>query len=439
MVSSYFSNLVQNLSKKMNPVRNHNSKISEDSKNKKSPNLIISNGVKLIYIANARIPTEKAHGIQIMKMCEAFSRYNANDTNFYANAVNIADKIEVELVVPKRFNWIKEDPFKYYEIARSFKIKKLPCLDLIPLDKYIGHLGLWIESITFFISTLFYTLFKKADILYTRNFSLLPLTLFKKNLFFEAHTFPKNYFLYFPFLKRLRGIIVITKKLKAFFVEKGIPQNKILVAPDSVDLEKFDIPEIKEACRKKINLPLNKKIVLYTGHLYEWKGADILAKASQYLPEDVEIYFVGGTEKDVEKFKVQSSNFKVNIVDQRPHSEIPYWLKAADILVLPNTAKENISKYWTSPIKMFEYMASKRPIVASDLPSIREILNENNSILVKPDLPEDLARGIKKILKDKNLAEKISNQAFRDVQNYTWQKRARNILRFIFQQTHPIK
>jgi glycosyltransferase involved in cell wall biosynthesis len=384
--------------------------------------------MKLIYIANARIPTEKAHGFQIMKMCESFALYNANDTNFYANATN---KIEVELVIPKRFNKIQEDPFEYYGVKRSFKIKKLPCLDLIPLDKYLGNLGLWIESFTFLISAFFYLLFKKADFFYTRDKEILLLTLVKKNFIYEAHGFPQNYFLYSPFLKRLKRIVVITQKLKELFVKKGVPENKVLVAPDAVDLGEFDIKENQEDCRKKLNLPLDKKIVLYTGHLYSWKGVDTLAQASQYLPKNIEIYFVGGTPEDKKKFATRNSQFEIKVIGQRPHSEIPYWLKAADVLVLPNTAKEDISKYWTSPIKMFEYMASKRPIVASDLPSIREILDENNSILVKPDDPESLAEGIKKMLEDKNLAEKISNQAFQDVQQYTWERRAENILKFI--------
>lgn len=377
--------------------------------------------MKLIYIVNARIPTEKAHGIQIMKMCEAFSKLEVRGA-----------RLDVELLIPKRFNWIKGDPFEYYGIESNFKIKKLPCLDLIPLDKYIGHLALWIEATTFFLFVLPYVLFKKADIIYSRDKFSLPSTLFKKNIFFEAHNFPQNYFLYTPFFKRLKGIIVITQKLKDLFVEKGIPQSKILIAPDGVDIEMFDVRCKMDEAREKLSLLLDKKIILYTGHLFPWKGVDTLAQASQYLPQEVEIYFVGGTEKDVEKFKVRYSKLgNIRIIGHRPHSEIPYWLKSADVLVLPNTAKEEISRYWTSPIKMFEYMASKRPIVASDLPSIREILNENNAVLVKPDSPKDLAEGVKKVLETSELAEKISNQAFSDVQNYTWQKRAEKILDFI--------
>ena len=81
---------------------------------------------------------------------------------------------------------------------------------------------------------------------------------------------------------------------------------------------------------------------------------------------------------------------------------------------------------------MFEYMASKRPIMASDLPSIREILNENNSILVEPDNPEVLAEGIKNALENFEFSASIANQAFQDIQNYTWQKRVKKILEFIY-------
>jgi len=84
-----------------------------------------------------------------------------------------------------------------------------------------------------------------------------------------------------------------------------------------------------------------------------------------------------------------------------------------------------------SPLKMFEYMAAQRPIIASDLPSIREILNENNAVLIKPDSPDDLARGIEQLLKKPDFSAKIAKRAYQDVQRYTWQKRTEKILDFI--------
>ncbi len=371
--------------------------------------------MKLIYIANIRLPTEKAHGIQIIEMCEAFAKIGH----------------EVKLIVPQRFNKIKKDPFEYYGAEQNFEIKRLPCLDLIPLDKYIGHLGFWIESVTFYLFTLLHLFFKKADIIYTRDKLFLFYAFFKKNLIYEAHGFPQKYFFYHLFFKRLKGIVVITQKLKNLFVKQKISSDKILVAPSGVDLEKFNIEDTQEECRRRLNLPLGKKIVLYTGHLYKWKGVQVLAESSQFLPEDVEIYFVGGTEEHIKKFKIYCSQLNVHIMGHKPHDEIPYWLKAADVLIFPSSDKDKREKYWTSPLKIFEYMASKRIIVSSDLPSIREILNENNAFLVKSDNPEKLAEGIKNALKNLNFSAKTLNQAFQDVQSYTWQKRTENILNFL--------
>ncbi len=374
--------------------------------------------MKLIYIQNVRIPTEKAHGIQIIKMCESFAQ--------------VLDS--VESVVPRRFNRIKKSPFDYYGIPAVFKIRKLPCLDLIFLDRYLGHLSLWITSGSFSFFSFWYLFSKKVDIIYTRDKFLLYLSFFKKNVVFEAHTFPQRYFLYAIFMKRLKGIVVITRKLGELFIGRGISSDKILVAPDGVDLELFNIPDSKSEAREKLHLPQDKKLVIYTGHLYKWKGvqtlAHILVHAVRYT--DAEVYLVGGTEEDVKRLKSGTLGIeRIHIVGHRPYSEMPYWLKASDVLVLPNSDKEEISVSWTSPMKMFEYMAARRPIVASDLPSLREVLNEENAFLVKPDDAVALAEGIKNVLEDPQLSERLSDKAFKDVKEYSWRKRVENILKFV--------
>ncbi|MBU2579480.1 glycosyltransferase [Candidatus Parcubacteria bacterium] len=371
--------------------------------------------MKLVYLTNARIPTEKAHGIQIMKMCEAFG--NAG--------------VELELVLPWRFNQIKENSFDFYGVKKSFKIKKIFSLDFIFLN--IPKIFFWVQSLSFSISAFFYLLFKKTDIIYSRDsFLLYLISFFKKNLILELHYLPKHLFLHKRVFKKAKAVIVITKQLKKSLIEKGISENKILVAPDGVDIGKFDIDILKDEARKKLNLPQNKKIVLYSGHLYKWKGAQILANASKFLEKDTIVVFVGGTKEDEERFRDKNKNLNnILILGHRPYSEIPYYLKAADVLVLPNSGKEEISKSWTSPMKMFEYMASQRPIVASDLISLREILNENNAVLVEPDNSRALAEGIMSALKKDDFSAKILIEAWQNVQKYTWTERVKNILLFI--------
>jgi len=276
-------------------------------------------------------------------------------------------------------------------------------------------------------------LFKRTDIIYGRDrFALFFASLFKKNVIFEVHKIHR--FFFWPILKRIDKIVVITGNLKEILIKKGIDEKKIFVASDGVDLKDFEIREGKEECRKKLNLPLDRNLILYAGHLYKWKGVETLALASKFLSEKELIVIVGGIKWYLSDFKkfVKKNNLKnILILGYQDYSKIPYFLKAADCLVLTGTKKSSVSQYQTSPMKMFEYMASGRTAIACDLLSFKEVLNKSNSILVEPDNPEAMAKGIERVLNEPDLAEKISKQAYQDVQKYTWNNRAKKILKFI--------
>ncbi|MFA6593805.1 MAG: glycosyltransferase family 4 protein [Candidatus Buchananbacteria bacterium] len=369
--------------------------------------------MKIIYLANIRMPTEKAHGWQIMKMCGTFSALGH----------------QVELVVPRRLNNLKADPFAYYNLPPNFKITKLPCLDLIFLDKIIGNLAFWLATATFLLASRCYVFFREYDIIYTREEQF---GLFFKSAFLELHSLPaasKSY--HRLFWRRFKRIIVLTDFIKTALINNGIAASEILIAPDGVDLADFDLALSAPAARNKVNLPLDKKLIVYTGHLYGWKGAQVLAEAAKYLPAQALVVFIGGTEEDVRTFqKKNEGNANILILGHQPHQQIPFYLKAADVLVLPNSGKEKISQFYTSPLKLFEYLASGAPLVASNLPSLREILNEQNAVLVEPDNPRLLAEGISKVLTQRQLAEAISRQAHNDAQKYSWEKRTEKIISF---------
>ncbi|MEK9147905.1 MAG: glycosyltransferase family 4 protein, partial [Patescibacteria group bacterium] len=128
------------------------------------------------------------------------------------------------------------------------------------------------------------------------------------------------------------------------------------------------------------------------------------------------------------KFKIQNSKFKIRFVGHRPWAEIPLWLKAADVLVLPNTGRMRVSQYYTSPMKLFEYMASGRPIVASDIPSIREIVDETMVFFATADDPESFAQVIQQTLNRPGEARSRVEKSLAEVKKYTWDNRATRLL-----------
>lgn len=381
----------------------------------------------LIYIANARIPTEKAHGLAIMKLCEAFAKEGIAVTVFFAG----------------RHNPIQEDPFSYYDIAQKFQIERISVLDTIRF-RWLGPLGFWIETVSFTISLavrlrrLRSTLTFENTILFSHeHLPLLVGSFFYPRSFYDMHDFPvRGRWLYRLLFRRLRGIIT-TNQWKKDELQKRfcIASERILVFPNGVDIAAFSLSVSRDDARKKLNLPRDKKIVLYAGHLYSWKGVDTLLAASRVLPSDMLLYMVGGTDADITKHKTQNAkrgSQNVIFAGQKPHREIPLWLRAADVLVIPNTAKEEISLYFTSPMKLFEYMASGTPIVASRIPSIEAIVNEDSVWFFEADNSASCARAIVNACESEEAAEK-ARHAYAIVQNYTWDARAHVILQFIKQ------
>lgn len=382
--------------------------------------------MKILYFSNSRIPTEKGYGIQIMKMCQSFGA--------------IMDSVVLVTPTKKNKAFIGVDAFDYYRVKRNFFFQKLWCLDPSWIaEKMRQGIYIKIQATFWLVSLFFYLIFKKnksSCICYTRDeYSLPLLQLFFRRVVWEAHTLPRNTKRYFQYWQRCSRLVVITQGLKDELTALGLANDNILVAPDAVDLSEFEeIKSTKRELRQKLGLPVDKNIIMYTGHLYDWKGTQCLADAAQFLADQDHIVFVGGSDEkfDLGSFRSQNkTNQRVLILGYRPYDQIPAYLKSADVLVLPNSAHHQKSKTWTSPLKLFMYMASGTPIVAANLPSLNEILNPENAIFYQPDDPADMANVIKKLLTNQSLAIKISAKAYSDVQNHTWSKRAQKIIDFI--------
>lgn len=368
----------------------------------------------LIYVASARIPTEKAHGLQIMQMCAAFASRG----------------LKVELWIPDRKNPIKENPFAYYGIETKFQFH----IERFPIVESLGTaFGFFLFQFSFaFAMRNKLKNLPRDTVIYTRD---VPASLFAlwqgKSVFWEAHDISQSLMWMKPLLRRLHGVIAITNGLKQALVARGIPEAKIFVAPDGFNLDQF------AKSRPKGPLSLSgRPVVLYAGSAQRWKGVFVLLEVAKELRGEAEfVFLLSGSDVEIRKFQKKAGNFpNVRIFTHVPHAEVPSWLTAARtemFIAIPNSGEVEISRSYTSPLKMFEAMAAGRPIIASDLPALREILNERNSILVKPDSPAALAKGIRTLIEDTDLANRIADVAYEDSWQYAWDTRAEKILRWI--------
>jgi glycosyltransferase involved in cell wall biosynthesis len=190
-------------------------------------------------------------------------------------------------------------------------------------------------------------------------------------------------------------------------------------------------------------LPLDRVIIGYIGRFRTMtmeKGIPELVQAMAYLPtfdgSEPLLLCVGGPMDAVPAYLDLAvgrgvSEHRLRFVDRVPNKEVPLWMRACDVVTIPWPWTE-FSAYFTSPLKLFEYMASRTPIVATDLPSMREILRHGkNAVLVEPGSPEALAKGIQQMLEIPDRGQRIAAQACQDVIPLTWERRAANVLAFL--------
>ncbi len=352
---------------------------------------------KILYITNVRLPTEKAHGLQIMKSCEAFVRQG----------------VSVTLLAPQ-IPTFDTDPFEYYGVAKNFKIHKV---FTIPVQNY------YVRGLSFTFSALVYALWRglfKDSIVYSRD----VITLFVTSLFglrpvAELHDYrsAQPQWQYGFFLRRASAIIVNSEGTKSLLLKHYAISRPILVAPNGVDVNFFDIPQTKAEARTELGLSQDKPMIGYVGSLEtvgQDKGVGTLREAYAMLDPglEAELHIIGRPDHFV------------------PYGKVPLYLRAFDVMVIPLPHNQHATT--TSPIKLFEYMAAGKPMIVSNLPVFREYLDDTSALFFESGNSKDLAAKITLLIKDVASREKISQEVQRRAQTYTWEGRAQKILEFIF-------
>jgi glycosyltransferase involved in cell wall biosynthesis len=389
--------------------------------------------MKIVYIANMRMPTERAHGLQIMRMCEAFARLGAQVTLLYPFRFQSNPKLR------------GQDIFEFFGIQRPFEIRRVPHLDLLPLEAYFGRALL--RPFYIFTNSLFSLMAArqanrlKADIYYTREW-MVAWWLVRRGCPTVLEIHQTEGFAFSPraqqiitklsYASELQLIVVISNGLKLDLIKAGVPERKILVLPDAVNMHAYEKPLAKSEARTQIGLPQNVALIVYTGSFLRGRGVHILADSSRYLLYEALIVLVGGNPQEQHELEQYIRSHKIERVVIWGHLSpklIPIFQQSADVLALPQLPIDAQHVKHSSPLKLFEYMASRRPIVASDLPSLREVLeHERNALLVPPGDPKALAQAIQRLLDDPELGQRLANAAFERVKEWTWERRAQKIL-----------
>ena len=366
--------------------------------------------MKIYYIANARMPNEKAHGIQMAKMCEAFIQAGADLT----------------LVVPSRGSGGLQ---QFYGLACEIPLRRLPVWNL----QFLGPIGYRLTALQFALGSLLYVwsraLSGERFVVYTidmDSFSFALLAWVPCPSCAEMHSTKRSNFLVRSFFKRTR--IIATNRLIGDGLAQtfGLSPERVRIEPNGVDESVLQNTMSSQEARTMLALPPDKPFALYAGRFYEWKGLEILTDAAASSP--LPIYLVGGTREEYERV-TKKSGALLHFAGARPVGEMPLWFAAADVLLLLGTAKNEDSYRYTSPMKIFEYLAASRPTVASRTPATISIMQENTAFWYEPDNVRSLVHAIHEAYTSPEAEAKI-RAGYALATAHTWRRRAERILAF---------
>ncbi len=394
---------------------------------------------KLLYISMMRMPTEKAHGLQIMQNCEAFA-----DAGY-----------ELTLWVSRRWNTRRmrqvKDPFAYYGVQPNFTIRYLPCLDLFPLFPPNGRgarLAFYLLLLSYALVMTALLLITRADVYYSRDEALLAILSWLKPqsaLAYEAHLLAaskRGAALTRYVVARAGSVIAITPQLRQDLIhQRGAQPERTLAVHDGIRRARFASLPDQSAARRQIGWDESAFIVGYVGRLHTVgmdKGVGTLIQALSQV-DDAHLALVGGPDDMAEGLRRQWR--ELGLPDERflyaghvPPADVPRYLCAFDVCAMPLPRAAHFAHY-ASPLKLFEYMASGRPTVASDLPAWSDVVrHEETALLAPPGESAALAQAIRRLRRDPALRERLATNASRRVMaHYTWAARAKKILAHIQQ------
>jgi glycosyltransferase involved in cell wall biosynthesis len=370
--------------------------------------------MKILYNTNAVVPSRSANSIHVMRMCQAFAR-NGH---------------QVTLLVPdwkNRYELGVEDAYKYYGVEECFEIIKAAVQNLpgkvCVYASFLIHMAQRLHMI-------------QPDLVYGRfacgcYFASVQgySTVFESHVpMWEGHKLERVFFDRLIRKKKFKKMVVISHALKEIYIRSGyLSKAMIQVAHDAADDNTDFMPLPNWPGRK------NRLQVGYVGHLYDGRGVELLLELAGEMPH-LDFHLVGGTDEDLVYWQSRGRRTNIFFHGYVAPEKVYSYQNSCDVLLAPYQdrvaragGKGDTSRYM-SPLKVFEYMASKKPIVASNLPVLREVLGNNNAILVPPSDVQAWKDALSR-LHNRTLRERLSRNAYHDFkEKYEWSARAKWVL-----------
>jgi glycosyltransferase involved in cell wall biosynthesis len=370
---------------------------------------VTENKLKLLYLSRSVIPSSTANSIQVMKMCDSFSSICCVKLLCFDGSAN-----------ESRFS-VKE----IYDLGSHFDI------DFIPYSTN----RIW-RRLALIFSSLYSLMRERPDIVYSRDISsAVVATFFRCSVVLELHMLPKSFWSrigFKAFLKRemQQRLVTISKSLaddvRGHF-ELG--SCEVIIAHDGAVVSERLKAATSGKTRKRFSAG-------YFGSLNAGKGLEIIIELAPLAPW-ADFHVFGGTNFEIEKWRSEKKISNNILFHGRiDHSQVQENMRMMDVLLLPNqtsvTPDGGLGDIgaWTSPLKMFEYMAAKTPILGSSVTVLEEVLkNGENAILCDPLNLDSWQESLINLRDNSKLRERLAFQALNDLTRlYSWDTRARKVL-----------
>lgn len=363
--------------------------------------------MNIVCVSSSQVPSETANSIQALKVAQSFLQLGH----------------ETALIVPG------SEPPALPDLAAHYGLSRVPRLEWIGGPRRLFPWRAALRARRF-----------GADLLYCwPSQAAVAGTLLGLPALLEVHDYPSGRFgpLWYRLFLTLPGrkrLLPITDALRRALESRYGPLRggDTVIAPDGVDLERYASLPDPESARRALGLRADPT-VLCTGHLYAGRGADLFLALAEKFPQAAFVW-VGGRPSDVEAWRKRAARLaNVTFTGFVPNERIPLYQAAGNVLLMPygrtvSTSSGGNTAEVCSPMKMFEYMAAGRAILTSDLPVLREVLDETTAVFCPPEEAGAWEAALGSLLADETRRQALGQRARRAVQAYSWVERGKHVL-----------